>query len=103
MKSKPNQPNFVYFFLLILLVGLLAPGDLSAEEITLSSGQTLYVPVYSHIYSGVKGRPFDLAATLSLRNTNLQNPITLVSVKYYDSAGKLVEDYLSRRNSPKPW
>jgi len=96
MKSKPNQPNFVYFFLLILLVGLLAPGDLSAEEITLSSGQTLYVPVYSHIYSGVKGRPFDLAATLSLRNTNLQNPITLVSVKYYDSAGKLVEDYLSR-------
>jgi hypothetical protein len=96
MKSKPNQPNFVYFFLLILLVGLLAPVDLSAEEITLSSGQTLYVPVYSHIYSGVKGRPFDLAATLSLRNTNLQNPITLVSVKYYDSAGKLVEDYLSR-------
>jgi len=96
MKSKPNQPNFVYFFLLILLVGLLAPVNLSAEEITLSSGQTLYVPVYSHIYSGVKGRPFDLAATLSLRNTNLQNPITLVSVKYYDSAGKLVEDYLSR-------
>jgi len=96
MKSKPNQPNFVYFFLLILLVGLLAPVDLSAEEINLSSGQTVYVPVYSHIYSGVKGRPFDLAATLSLRNTNLQNPITLVSVKYYDSAGKLVEDYLSR-------
>ena len=96
MKTKSNQPNFVYFFLLLLLVGLLAPVDLSAEEINLSSGQTVYVPVYSHIYSGVKGRPFDLAATLSLRNTNLQNPITLVSVKYYDSAGKLVEDYLSR-------
>ena len=95
MKSKPDQPNFVYFFLLIFLVGLLAPVDISAEEITLSSGQTVYVPVYSHIYSGVKGRPFDLAATLSLRNTNLQNPITLVSVKYYDSAGKLVKDHLS--------
>jgi len=95
MKSKPDQPNFVYFFLLIFLVGLLAPVDISAEEITLSSGQTVYVPVYSHIYSGVKGRPFDLAATLSLRNTNLQNPITLVSAKYYDSAGKLVKDHLS--------
>ncbi len=96
MKSKPNQPNFVYFFLLIFLVGILAPVNISAEEITLSTGQTVYVAIYSHIYSGVKGRPFDLAATLSLRNTNLQYPITLVSVKYYDSDGKLVEDYLNR-------
>ena len=96
MKSKPNRPNFVYFFLLIFFVGILAPVDISAEEINLSSGQTVYVSIYSHIYSGVKGRPFDLAATLSLRNTNLQYPITLVSVKYYDSDGKLVEDYLNR-------
>ena len=95
MKSKPNLPNFVYFFLLIFLAGILAPVNISAEDIKLSSGQTLYVPIYSHIYSGVKGRPFDLAAILSIRNTNPNNSITLTSVKYYDSDGKLLKEYLS--------
>ena len=101
MKNKPKLPNFVCFFLLIFVAGMMAPVDISAEDIQLSSGQTLYVPIYSHIYSGVKGRPFDLAATLSIRNTNLRNPITLVSVKYYDSDGKLVEDYLSQSKQLK--
>ena len=96
MKSKPSLPKFVYLCLLIFLVGILAPVNISAEDIKLSSGQTVYVPIYSHIYSGVNGRPFDLAATLSIRNTNTKNPITLVSVKYYDSDGKLVEDYLKQ-------
>ena len=96
MESKCNLPNFAYFFLLIFLVGILAPADISAEDIKLSSGQTVYVSIYSHIYSGVKGRPFALSATLSLRNTNLKIPITLTSVKYYDSDGKLVKEYLSQ-------
>jgi hypothetical protein len=95
MKSKRNLPNFVYFFLLIFLAGILAPVSLSAEDIKLSSGQTVYVPIYSHIYSGVKGRPFDLAAILSIRNTNPNNSIKLTSVKYYDSDGKLLKEYLS--------
>ena len=95
MKSKRNQPNFVYFFLLIFLAGILAPVDISAEDIKLSSGQTVYVSIYSHIYSGLKARPFDLAAILSIRNTNPNNSITLTSVKYYDSDGKLLKEYLS--------
>ncbi len=82
------------FCLLIAVAWILAPVETFAEDIQLSSGQTVYVPIYSHIYSGVKGRPFDLAATLSIRNTNTQSPITLTSVKYYDSDGKLVKDYL---------
>jgi hypothetical protein len=81
---------------IFILTGILAPVAFSAEDIRLSAGQTVYVPIYSHIYSGVKGRPFDLAATLSIRNTNPQNPIILESVKYYDSAGKLVKDYLKK-------
>lgn len=80
--------------LLIALAWILMPADLFAEEVPLSAGQTVYVPIYSHIYSGVKGRPFDLAATLSIRNTNLKHPITVLAVKYYDSDGKLVKDYL---------
>jgi hypothetical protein len=96
MKSKRRFSILICLGLLMSLTGFLTPVVLSAEDIQLSSGQTVYVPIYSHIYSGVKGRPFDLAATLSIRNTNSQSPITLVSVKYYDSDGKLVEDYLKK-------
>jgi hypothetical protein len=95
MKSKPNLPNFVYFFLLIFLAGILAPVDLSAEDIKLSSGQTVYVSIYSHIYSGLKARPFDLAAILSIRNTDMNQPVTIVSAKYYDTDGKLLKEYLN--------
>ena len=96
MKRNKELRTLICLGLLIGLGGILVPVDTSAEDIQLSSGQTVYVPIYSHIYSGVKGRPFDLAATLSIRNTNPKSPITLVSVKYYDSDGKLVEDYLQK-------
>lgn len=78
-----------------LLVGLVS-GARADSHIALSSGQTVYVPIYSHIYSGLKGRPFSLAATLSIRNTDPQNPITLKSVKYFDSDGKLVKEYIDK-------
>ena len=94
MKKIHGPPNYIYFLLLIFFSGILNPIAASAENIPISAGQTVYVPIYSHIYSGVKSRPFDLAATLSIRNTNLNTSIRLVSVKYYDSAGKLVKDYL---------
>ena len=95
MKSKPNLPNVVYFFLLIFLAGILAPVNISAEDIKLSSGQTVYVSIYSHIYSGLKARPFDLAAILSIRNTDINQPVTIVSAKYYDTDGKLLKEYLN--------
>ena len=96
MKRKGRKPILTSFCLLIIITGMLAPPGISAEDIKLSKGQTVYVPIYSHIYSGVKGRPFDLAATLSIRNTNAKDSITLVSVKYYDTDGKLLENYLKQ-------
>ena len=60
---------------------------------TIASGQTIYVPVYSHIYAG-GGQPHPLEVTLSIRNTDPGKTITLTSVRYYDTKGKLVEDYL---------
>ena len=65
----------------------------AGSGINLSNGQTVYVSVYTHIYSGLKGRPFELGATLSIRNTDPKHPITLISVKYYDTEGKLLKDY----------
>jgi hypothetical protein len=77
----------------ILLAGPITTAR-ADSDISLSTGQTVYVPIYSHIYSGLKGRPFNLAATLSIRNTDPKHPISLVSVKFYDSEGKLIKAYL---------
>ena len=66
----------------------------AASERILSKGQTVYVPVYSHIYSGDREHPFYLTATLSVRNTDRKHAITILSVDYYDSKGKLLKPYL---------
>ena len=59
-------------------------------------GQTVYVPVYSHIYSGNKNLPFYLTTTLSIRNTDFHHPITITAVDYYDSDGNLLKKYIER-------
>jgi hypothetical protein len=73
---------------------ILAFPDPAACEVRLLKSQTVYVPVYSHIYHGDKERPIDLAVTLSIRNTDPDHPITLVSVDYFDSDGKRIRGYL---------
>jgi hypothetical protein len=59
------------------------------------AGQTVYVPVYSHIYFRDKSRTINLTATLSIRNTDEQDPIRVVAVRYYDTNGKLVRTYIN--------
>jgi hypothetical protein len=80
---------------IVLLAGL-STAARAGSDVELSAGQIVYVPIYSHIYSGLKGRPFSLAATLSIRNTDPKHAITLVSVKFYDSDGKLIKEYLDK-------
>ncbi len=60
------------------------------EEVQL---QAVYVPVYSHVYSD-GGRPFLVETTLSVRNTDPRESIFLSSVRYFDTKGELVKDYL---------
>ena len=82
---------------LILLISSLWWTNVQAEsEIKLSRGQSVYIPIYSHIYSGDREHPFFLAATLSIRNTDPKYPITILSVDYYDSSGKLLRKYIDR-------
>ena len=59
---------------------------------------TIYVPVYSALFLGVPNRAHtvNLAATVSIRNVSAVSPITLEWVRYYDSLGKHVRDYLDR-------
>jgi hypothetical protein len=81
--------------LVIVLLFLLAQWGTNVLADTLKTdGQTVYVPVYSDIYSGNRERTFDLAVTLSIRNTDLNESVSLAAVDYYDSDGKLVKHYL---------
>jgi len=59
-------------------------------------GQTIYVPVYSHIYYENQKEVLYLSATLSIRNTDLSNPIIITSVRYHNTEGKLIKQYLER-------
>jgi len=94
MKIRGTKPTIFYFVLALMVTGIIISAGRAAGNIQLSMGQSVYVSIYSHIYSGRKARPFDLAAILSIRNTDMNQPVTIVSVKYYDTDGKLLQEYL---------
>src|SRR5687768_8682931 len=63
----------------------------SLDKIKVVMGQTVYVPIYSHIYHyNSQDQVMNLSATLSIRNTDLTNSIIITSVRYYNSDGKLI-------------
>jgi hypothetical protein len=63
---------------------------------------TIYVPIYSEIYSGTKKTLFDLTATLSIRNTSMTDTIFISTIDYYNTTGELVRNYLKSNISLKP-
>jgi hypothetical protein len=83
----------------ILLLILVTASNLSFlayadETIILSKGQTVYVPAYSHIYSGDRERPFLLAITVSIRNINPKQTIIITTVDYYETKGNLLKKFI---------
>ena len=66
-------------------------------------GQTVYVPIYSHIYHyNNQDDVMNLSATLSIRNTDLTNSIIITSVRYYDTDGKLIRQDIKSPVELKP-
>ena len=84
---------WIVWLLAVAWASIPAPSVLADE---LSQGQKVYVPIYSHIYSGDKENPFLLTAILSVRNTDPGHAITLNAVDYFDSDGKLLRRYLKK-------
>ena len=72
------------------------PAWSAATEIRLAKGQTVYVPVYSNVFSGPRKRPLLLATTLSIRNTDRTAAFKVTAIDYYDTDGKLVRRHLER-------
>ena len=76
---------------LLILYPLLA---LAAGDEGKITGQTVYVPDYSHIYHGNKDAPLLLSVTLSIRNVDQDNPITITVVDYHETQGALLKHFI---------
>ena len=99
------------FFFAFLLFSTFLTNCLASDEIKLSNGQTVYVSIYSNVFSGWGTKPFiysnvrkrgkkpfeyQLAAMLSIRNTDIHNSIRIISADYFDNDGKLLKKYIDR-------
>ena len=67
-----------------------------------SYGQSVYVPVYSHILFGDRAATFDLAATLSIRNADPVHSISVTAADYHDAGGRLVKKHIEKSIVLKP-
>ncbi|MDQ1335886.1 MAG: hypothetical protein QG552_2836 [Thermodesulfobacteriota bacterium] len=92
MAKMMNSLN-VYLCIQIVSLLLLVQAADARVNADLSTGQTVYVPVYSHIYQGDRESPIYLAVTLSIRNVDPRMPITVLSADYYDFKGNLLKRY----------
>jgi len=88
----------------VLLSVLLALpiGAAAAEGPGRSRGQRVYVPAYTHVLIGDRSTPFNLAATLSVRNTDPANAVTVTAIDYYDGSGRLAKRHLERPHVLRP-
>ncbi|HPC43117.1 MAG TPA: DUF3124 domain-containing protein [Spirochaetota bacterium] len=92
----------IYILLYAALFFLLCPMAITNGQNIVSRGQTLYVPVYSSIYHGDKKREWELAVTLSIRNTNINNSILINLIDYYNSEGKKLKIFIKKPQKLKP-
>lgn len=100
----PNKNYWlaILSLLLILLAACSTPEEHPAAtqptinllDLDVTTGQTIYVPAYSEM-NVARNLTLDLAVTLTIHNTDFEHPIILTSVRYYDTNGQLLREYLS--------
>lgn len=66
------------------------------DDSNFSYRQSFYVPIYSDIYTDKDNRKVLLAATLSVRNTNLKKPLYINKIDYYATDGTFLKSYVDR-------
>jgi hypothetical protein len=82
-------------------------GCVAAQTPVATRGQTLYLPIYSHIWHGEvdgQGKPAKtlLSVLVSVRNTDPARAIRLTSAQYYDTDGKRIKEYVSTPRNIAP-
>ena len=98
--------HFVLSAVLAVLALFVVPAA-AEDEPALSTGQTLYLPIYSHLYHGdldKAGKPAftPLSVHVSIRNTDSRTAIRLLYARYYDTQGKLVREFVPAAQAIPP-
>ena len=82
------------------------PAGAQAQAPVLSKGQTLYLPIYSHIWYGEndRGKPDRalVSVLVSIRNADPTRTIFLRSARYYDTDGKELREYVASPRTIRP-
>ncbi len=105
-----TTPWTLLFFLAMLFGGVACAGGsqeaqqpagapaagvrVALEDLILTTGQVVFVPAYSEVFYLDRTKTLNLTITLAVHNTDLQHPIIIKSVRYYDTNGSLVEEYM---------
>lgn len=94
---------------LLVLVLCCLPGLAPAQGVLpLSAGQSIYLPVYSHLYHGDvnprTGKPSEtlVSTHVSIRNTDPGAGMRVVSARYYNTGGKLLREFLPKQQTIPP-
>ncbi len=82
---------------LIALLSLCAPA--AAQAPARSTGELLYLPIYSHVWHGdldAGGKPVRtlVSISVSIRNTDPKNAIRVLSAQYFDTGGKKIKEFV---------
>lgn len=92
-----------------ILALMVAAGLAGAQEAPpLSTGQRLYLPIYSHLYHGDvhprTGKPSEtlVSTHISIRNTDPASALKVVSARYYNTDGKLLREFLPKAQEVPP-
>ena len=84
----------------MLLPMMLFAGVAAAQApVARSTGQMLYLPIYSHVWHGdldSRGEPAKalVSVSVSIRNTDPARAIRVLSAQYYDTDGKRLREYV---------
>ena len=95
MKTKNTLFLQIKLFVSVVFVLLFFGRHAHANE-HLSKGESVYVTVYSNVYTGFKPRSHELSGMLSIRNTDPKHSISILKADYYDSKGKIVGHFLKQ-------
>lgn len=71
-------------------------------NIDTSFRDTVYIPIYSEIYSETRLNSTLLTATLSIRNTSLTDSIFVHTIEYYNNDGVNVKSFIDKTVMLKP-
>jgi hypothetical protein len=80
----------------------------TAAGVPLYAWQSLYLPIYSHLYHGdvntKTGKPSEtlVSAHISIRNTDPRAQLKITSARYYNTEGTLLREFMPRPQTVPP-